>query len=241
MILGNKKKIGKKIFKIDYLSHQIRSEIFDVYFDLKKTSRIILNYDDNLKKLAKKLIKLGLFIAVSKGFILHSKNNKKFSDWFVSKGKNTKKMVCFYIAKTIELANKSREMDETRNDENFGEILGYPKCCINYVKKNGRPPTIYEAFDKYLFKNMKYNPFLWPPAMLTDSYLISHFPCKKNCKASSDLAKKKWKLLKKFTSFKIQKHFKIGLSKLYIKKKNKVFAISAKVRKKGALPQKNIC
>ena len=216
---GIKKKIVNKIFKINYLPYQIRSEIFDVCFNLKKSSRIILDYNNNLSKIAEQLIDIGLFVSVSKGYILHKKKNKKFSDWFVLKGKNTKKMLCFYIAKTQKLANLSRIMDESKNDEKFGKILGYPKCCVNYVKKKGRPPTIQESYDKYLFKNKKYNPFLWPPAMIKDAYLISHFPCTKTCKISLALAKKKWFLIKKYASLKIQNHYKNQLKKLYIQKK----------------------
>lgn len=217
---GIKKKIVNKIFKINYLPYQIRSEIFDVCFNLKKSSRIILDYNNNLSKIAEQLIDIGLFVSVSKGYILHKKKNKKFSDWFVLKGKNTKKMLCFYIAKTQKLANLSRIMDKSKNDEKFGKILGYPKCCVNYVKKKGRPPTIQESYDKYLFKNKKYNPFLWPPAMIKDAYLISHFPCTKTCKISLALAKKKMVFNKKICKFENSKSLQKSIKKIiYTKKK----------------------
>ena len=130
-------------------------------------------------------------------------------------------MICFYVSKKNSLAIKSKKMDETQNDKKFGNILGYPKCCVNFVKNYNRPPTIRESFNLYSFSK-KYNPLVWPCAIVDDANVISHFPCTIKCKKSIILAKKRWNLIKKYSSFKIKNHYVNSLSKYYFIKNNKI-------------------
>ena len=219
MNFNKKKKIIQYIFKQKYVSHQIRAEIIDIYFDLRPTARFVLDYKKQAKLLARSLINLNLRISVSDGYVLHN-NKKKYQDWFYNKD-NGKKMICFYVSKKNFLSIKSKKMDETQNDKKFGNILGYPKCCVNYVKNYKRPPTIRESYNLYSFGN-NYDPLIWPCSIVDDANLISHFPCKIKCKKSNTLAKKRWNLIKKYSTLKIKNHYINSLSKYYFLKNNKV-------------------
>ena len=214
-----KKNIVRSIFKQKFVSYQIRSEILDVYFGIRPSVRFVLDYKSQAVPLAKFLIKLKLKISVSKGYVLHN-DKEKYQDWFINK-KGSKKMLCFYVSKSNVLAEHSRKMDESKNDEKFGKSLGYPNCCINFVKKNKRPPTIIESLGLYS-KKQKYNPYTWPCLIVLDSNLISHFPCNKKCKESILLAKKRLNIIKKYSNQKVLKYFKNNLSKFYILKNNKI-------------------
>lgn len=219
MCFKQKKKIIQSIFNEEYISYQIRAEIVDIYFDIRPTARFVLDYNKQAKLLAKFLISLNLQISVSDGYVLHN-SEKKYQDWFLDKP-NGKKMICFYISKKLNLSAKCKQMDETQNDTKFGNILGYPKCCVKYVERNKRPPTISESYNLYLHKN-KYNPLLWPCSMVVDANLISHFPCNINCKSSINLAMKRWNLIKKYSRLKTRKHYINNLSKYFFLKNNKI-------------------
>lgn len=75
---------------------------------------------------------------------------------------------------------KAKRLDPSVNDSGdqarFGEILGYPKCCINnslkFSKSKGRK-------EKYLKDKIDFrlNTFL----KFSNFYLISHFPCSWKC------------------------------------------------------------
>ena len=123
-----KKDIIRSIFKQDYVSYQIRSEILDIVFNLRPTARFILNYNNQALFLAKFLINLNLKISISKGYVLHDKN-RIYQDWF-NKKKGNRKMVCFYISKRQLLAENSRDMDETKNDQKFGSRWRHSKPLI---------------------------------------------------------------------------------------------------------------
>lgn len=102
-----------------------------------------------------------------------------------------------YISKSEELIEKAKRLDPSVNDSGdqarFGEILGYPKCCINnflkFSKSKGRK-------EKYLKDKIDFrlNTFL----KFSNFYLISHFPCSWKCKKTINYVERLLEFLKEY-------------------------------------------
>ena len=100
--------------------------------------------------------------------------------------------------------------------DKFGQFLSYPSCCIDFVKLNQKVPKLIEAL-KYLVIKNKYNVWCWPVASISDSSLLTHFPCSFNCVESQQLSKTRFKLLTKYGSeFLINKIVKYHTLNYYI-------------------------
>ncbi len=180
---------------------------YQSFFLLKKGLKPVIRTGIRKDKinLLKKLAKTNrLFISVKKFNELYGKKLEKSG--FIA-----------YISlskKTIEEAY----MSEKNGDRlKFGELLGYPRCCIKsfikeMVKKNDFVVSAYKnslkkpsffcnnifVFDSKIgigntidiYKN---NPSLY---FLEDLFLIRHVPCSFNCKKSIKIGKKTSEILK---------------------------------------------
>ena len=146
------------------------------------------------------------------------KNNESYVDYFTNQNLkeelDLEKLFALYISLDENLANDCRNKDESKDDNLFGIALGYPKCCVSFVEKKGKPPTVVESFIKDQINSM-YNPYTWLPSMINDSNLITHFPCNLNCKESEKMAIKRWQIIKKETSNETVNHFQQNLSSDY--------------------------
>ena len=54
--------------------------------------------------------------------------------------------------------------------------------------------TLVDCFKLYAF-DRKYDPFTWPVAAILDAALIPHFPCKRNCSKSIEIANSRLNIL----------------------------------------------
>ena len=101
-----------------------------------------------------------------------------------------------YIAKDGKIAKAAKEADENQDHETLGKLLGYPKCCRDFFKKEfSREQT---DLTLATLKNSKEQPFPWQlnvAARHLDAGLISHFPCSFECEESKRQAQEYYKAL----------------------------------------------
>ena len=120
--------------------------------------------------------------------------------------KNKNKFVVFYYGyanplQGVEIILKSAKLLEDKNDDSaIGELLGYPKCCIDFFMKNKEKqqklqndyilPALSnsEGFEFSYYNNYAIRYF--------DITLLSHFPHNFNCKESKDIAKNNLQCIK---------------------------------------------
>lgn len=188
-----------RLLNNDRISFQIRTDILDVYFDLRKGARIICRLQDELESIVNDLILLNLSISVGKGLVALSSNNYVFEDYFKTTKVSHERGVPLYIAKDQKYADDLRSADEEGNDYEFGKLLSYPSCCIEEVVKNNHVPSVMDALS-YLVLDGQYNIWCWPVASIADASLLSHFPCSFNCKNSQNLAIKRFQYIRSFAS-----------------------------------------
>ncbi|MFH1276695.1 MAG: DUF483 domain-containing protein [Candidatus Woesearchaeota archaeon] len=99
-------------------------------------------------------------------------------------------MFFVYFSKDEESALLAAYYELVGNNQDFGLILGYPRCCINYFSEN--------------FNSTNTNPMVNSTNMFTniskreeDCVLISHFPCSAECRESIKIGKTNLELIKK--------------------------------------------
>jgi hypothetical protein len=99
-------------------------------------------------------------------------------------------MYFVYISKDEKYALLAAYYELVSNNRELGEILGYPKCCIDYFLKNfNSKNTNPQVKSTNIFTNIsKRN---------QDCVLISHFPCSSNCPGSILIGKKNLDVLRK--------------------------------------------
>jgi hypothetical protein len=187
------------IINNDKISFQIRMDILDVYFDCRKGARIICKVNEEVERIVNSILKLNLNISVGKGLVPIYESNSLFKDHFEINSNQILNGIPLYLSKEQDYADKLRSYDESMDDKNFGKLLSYPPCCINYIKLNKKVPTLIESFN-FLVQDNKYNVWCWPVASISDSSLISHFPCSYNCIETEILSKKRFNYLCKFAS-----------------------------------------
>lgn len=103
-------------------------------------------------------------------------------DGFSNKGRtNSGIMRFYYMSKDELLALKAAHAEQVQDHVTFGELLGYPPCCIDFFIRS--------------FKQGNTNPQIQAKRWETnvtkrhvDWAVLSHFPCHVNCSASIDLA-----------------------------------------------------
>jgi len=100
----------------------------------------------------------------------------------------------YYFSKSEEKSYLANYYELTGNVQEFGLLLGYPKCCVkffinNFSINNPNPELKHSEMDKV-------HPLLNISQRRNDAVLISHFPCSFNCNASIDIAERKLTLIK---------------------------------------------
>jgi len=126
-----------------------------------------------------------------------------------------------YISKSMELAKQTYRADIESDDKNFGRLLGYPECCVDFYQHKIPHPTGDEfSFVLHTFSNTNdkssfytNNIFNFQSRLPTkhkldifDSFkemleerirlfLISHIPCSYRCKESIRIGSEILKLL----------------------------------------------
>jgi hypothetical protein len=210
-----------RLLNNERISFQIRTDILDVYFDLRKGARIICRLQDELESIVNDLIVLNLSISVGKGLVAINSNNYVFEDYFKTTNASHERGVPLYIAKDQKSADNLRSADEEGNDFEFGKLLSYPSCCIEAVVKNNHVPSVIDALS-YLVIDSQYNVWCWPVASIADASLLSHFPCSFHCKNSQNLAFKRFQYIRSFASLNLLEKIIKMHSVEYYKENNQV-------------------
>lgn len=172
---------------------QLRLDCLDVVASIRPAARILVQLGNEAEKVCAALLSMGVAISVAKGVKRQPKpTNVTVHDWFDHNefGAELVDMAVLYVAKDQARADRARSADETKDDVLFGETLGYPSCCIEWVRHRGRVPEIRECLALYA-ENNEYDPFPWPGAMLVDAPLTPHYPCSTSCTSSAAIAGKR--------------------------------------------------
>ena len=184
---------------------QLRLDCLDVIASLRPAARILVHLGDEAEKVCSALLHSGVAISVAKG-VKRQPNSKRVTvhDWFdqVEPTDEFTDMAVLYIAKDQSTADSARSADETKDDALFGKALGYPSCCIEWVRRRGRVPEIRECLKLYAY-NHTYDPLIWPGAMIYDSPLTPHYPCSPRCVQSQTLARARVKVLTELNCWEI--------------------------------------
>jgi hypothetical protein len=97
-------------------------------------------------------------------------------------------MFFVYLSKDEEKVLLASYYEMVGNQKDFGLILGYPSCCVDYFCKtfNADNPNPEHA-PKYPWTNITKRD--------KDCVLISHFPCSSDCEGSISLAQKYYEVI----------------------------------------------
>jgi hypothetical protein len=104
-----------------------------------------------------------------------------------------------YISKSEEKARLAKlyELDNVK----FGEILGYPRCCIEFFKRNFELQS--KRQNDYVLPAVKkfgISPFFNNYALrYFDVSLINHFPCSLDCKESEEIGRRNLRVIKRYS------------------------------------------
>lgn len=105
-----------------------------------------------------------------------------------------KGMLFVYISKDEEKAVLANCYELKNNHAQLGEILGYPKCCVEFFCRHEPVRSKYD--NDYVLpalENSKGNKFSFYNNILLrnqDITLLNHFPCSFNCEESMNLARR---------------------------------------------------
>lgn len=204
---------NKNILNVRSLSTQIRLDILDVVESIRPGARIIVRPGAETSIAAELILSYGLAISVGSGMARIPLTNEAFSDHFSSKQDTFEKMAVFYLAGTKSMADALRTADESSDDSKFGLLLGYPNCCIEFVKVRRSVPKLAETVSLYSHLG-KYDPLIWPASAVLDGALVPHFPCSNSCVHTKAIAKKRWNLIIS-GSLELAAHIASANSKLY--------------------------
>lgn len=127
-------------------------------------------------------------IAVSRGVILHQRAHSNWVDEVDEYGND--RLIALYVSKTLEQAELVRAADEVRDDAALGSLFGYPPCCVAQVAHR-KVPAVRISTTTFAYPDGTFDPWIWPPAMVVDRALLTHFPCGPDCEASRAMARKR--------------------------------------------------
>lgn len=183
----------------NYLPLQLRLDLLDVFCGLRPAARILVRPENEATQVCRDVLAFGCYIAVGKGVKWQPKSLAiTCHDWFSdhSDAAGLEALAVLYVARSETKAQETRAADETRDDVIFAQALGYPDCCIDWVRERKRVPELSECIALYA-PNGVYDPLVWPGAMLCDAPLTPHYPCSSTCAPSQALARARVQLLVK--------------------------------------------
>lgn len=177
-------------------------EIIYVIEGIKDASRIIVN-EEQLNNCIGIFKNFNLHVAISDFKIKKEVDELRgYSDkgFRIDKNSSEKGQVFLYVSRKKENAEKAKYFEANNEHYNFGKILGYPECCIDFFTKNF--PIESKKKNDYVLASLKNSdgykfPFYNNVAIRhLDLTLLSHFPCNFNCKASLEIAKLRLKSIR---------------------------------------------
>jgi len=194
-----------KLFKI-FSNHTRSLEILYLLEDIKKAVRLDAN-DIELKQIRKFCNKENLHLEVSdfkvvkvidKGKGAYANIVKKVPINYLEPG-----LYHIYISKDADKAKFLKLLENKNDDKAIGELLGYPKCCVDFFMENMEKQQkiqndyILPALDNS--QGFKF-PFYTNYAIrYFDITLLSHFPHSFYCEESINIAKKNLECIEKYS------------------------------------------
>ena len=194
-----------KLFKI-FSNHTRSLEILYLLEDIKKAVRLDAN-DIELKQIRKFCNKENLHLEVSdfkvvkvidKGKGAYANIVKKVPINYLEPG-----LYHIYISKDADKAKFLKLLENRNDDKAIGELLGYPKCCVDFFMENREKQQkiqndyILPALDNS--QGFKF-PFYTNYAIrYFDITLLSHFPHSFYCEESINIAKKNLECIEKYS------------------------------------------
>lgn len=173
-------------------------EIFFVLNDLKPACRLML-HEDKYPQILEFCKNNNLHLELS-GFKIikdhqHLENTRQKNRALMVKTNFPQEGEYFmYFSKNAEEAKLAKFYEHIRNDEKLGEILGYPKCCVNFYRENySKAAQIGDEYCFFSIANTKVKPSYLTNNMLRffGVTLLSHFPCSYDCVHSTFQAKQR--------------------------------------------------
>ena len=219
-----------KLLKI--FSNNTRSlEILYLLNGIKKAARLDANEDE--------LIKIKDFCSKN-NFFLETSDFKviKIADQGKGNYANTVKRVPInnanpglyhlYISKDKNKSKFLKLMENKNDDRAAGELLGYPKCCVEFFIANKEKQE--KIQNDYILPALNNSegfefPFYTNHAMrYFDVTLLSHFPHDFNCKESINIAKENLKTIKNYSAELANKFENMLKSPVLYTESNGIFA-----------------
>ena len=169
-------------------------EIFFVLMDTKPCCRIAV-HESNIESIEEFCRTNNLFTAKSR-----FKVAMEFSGCYSTKGKHispnskTPGYFFYYISKSKQLSEHARNYEASLDYENFGKLLGYPDCCIDFFVRN--KPKEEKNMNDYVLPaldNSQGQSFPFQNNVFTryfDIAVLSHCPCSFSCEKSKAIADK---------------------------------------------------
>lgn len=158
---------NQKAQEIIYLANNLKPVCRQAFTDSEAKKVTDFCYNNNLK-IIKSNFKIQLL-------------EKGFANKGVIVPTNQKGMHIYYISKDETKAKLAAYHEHKNNHSELGQLLGYPACCIEFFQRafNAKHtnPEI-KSDNKYTDISKRHE----------DNCLISHFPCKKDCSHTINLA-----------------------------------------------------
>jgi hypothetical protein len=171
---------------------QARLDVADVMCGLRPAARVLIPAIGHRDVELSALVETGLAIAVARGMKWQARRSSiGCVDWSAAASSETDPFVVLYVGRDETAASSARTADEGADDSAFGETLGYPSCCTEWVCRRGAVPALAESFKLYA-PDGHYACYAWPASMAVDAPLTPHFPCSRSCAPSQRLALGRW-------------------------------------------------
>lgn len=181
-------------------------EILYLLDDVKKTVRLDAN-DAELEKIREFCDKEGLYLEISDFKVIKIEDKgkggyanivKKVPLDFPEPG-----LYHIYVSKDPNRSKFLKLLEDKNDDKAIGELLGYPKCCIDFFMDNKEKQQ--KIQNDYILPALNNSegfkfPFYTNYAIrYFDITLLSHFPHSFHCEGSIAIAKTNFKIIKKYS------------------------------------------
>ncbi|MBI2208204.1 DUF483 domain-containing protein [Candidatus Woesearchaeota archaeon] len=193
-----------KLLKVFY-SHTRSLEMLYLIDGIKKAVRLDANYHES-EKIKKFCHDQKLFLELSDFKVIKAPDAGKGGYANIVKrlpiSHSEDGLYHLYISRDKNIAKFLKILENKNDDRSVGELLGYPKCCIDFFMKNRERQQ--KIQNDYILPTLENSngfkfPFYTNYAMrYFDITLLSHFPHDFNCKESIAIAKKNLECIKKF-------------------------------------------
>ncbi len=172
-------------------------EIILLIEDAKKVVRQGF-YEDELAKVEKFCQEKGLIIVKSKFKVLLADENAYSNKGIKVPDTDQRRGMYFvYISKEEQRAWLASYFELINNEQDLGQILGYPSCCVDFFCKRF-------SEDNPNLQLKPTNSFTNLTKRDQDHVIISHFPCGSDCEESISLGKKYLDVLMKVDSERVK-------------------------------------